>query len=457
MGLGCSGISAARLLNKQGQKVIVFEQSQSPTVTEMAKVLTKEEIQVELNTPLEIKSFKPFLDDLEKVVISPGIAWNHPILEELRQKRIQITSEISLAWDKLKHFPWIGITGTNGKTTVTSLLHHVLESNGQLAPMAGNVGNAATQLALQLETKALQHPDWLVIELSSYQIEASPEISPLIGIWTNLTTDHLERHGSLDAYTKIKQGLIERSEIRILNADDPVISQQRKLLDNGSSTWISTKGRGTQKNPIDLWINQKGIVENTNGELFECSAFSPPGQHNRQNLLLVTAAALKAGISAKGIEDSLRTFKGLPHRLEPIGKVKNMFIFNDSKATNFHSASKAIEAVSPPSIVIAGGRMKLGDSYQDWLKQINENSCGAVLFGEGAMSLKKIIEGSGFKGPLHCCGGLKEAVQLAFAEGMVEKAQTILFSPACSSFDQYSDFEARGEHFRALIQDMAKQ
>ncbi len=449
VGLGCSGASAARLLNKEGHNVVVLEQSQTPQILKTSKALIEEGIEVKLGTPLATTNFEFLKEELDCVVVSPGVPWNHPTLEALRQQGININGEMAIAWERLKKYPWIGITGTNGKTTVTHLLSHVLESNGKKAPMGGNVGFAATQLALELQEKKINSPDWLLMELSSYQIEAAPNIKPRIGIWTNLTPDHLERHGNLEAYRTIKRGLLERSEVRIFNGDDPDLKAHRKTLKEG--TWISAEGPGSSEESCQLWINDRGAVEGPRGPLFNASALNLPGKHNLQNLLLVTAAALNAGIPPQGIEKSIHSFQGLPHRLEKIGQLSEMEIFNDSKATNYQAASMGLKAVGTPLVLIAGGKIKEGDP-SEWLKEVKFRACSVVLFGTSALELKELLESEGFKRTIHCCKDLQNAVNLGIKVGINEKAASLLLSPACASFDQYANFEARGNHFRQLIE-----
>ncbi|MDP6193155.1 MAG: UDP-N-acetylmuramoyl-L-alanine--D-glutamate ligase [Prochlorococcus sp.] len=450
VGLGRSGSGAAKLLHAEGHHVTLLEQKDGAKQQELAADLRQQGIDVELGKPLELASFTPFLDQLDNVVISPGIAWDHPTLIALRQRGIATEGEIAVAWRSLSHLPWIGITGTNGKTTVTHLINHVLETNGLKAPMAGNVGHSATELALRLK-QPQQQPNWLVMELSSYQIEAAPEIAPRIGIWTNLTPDHLERHGTLTAYRKIKRGLLERSTTRIFNADDPDLRHQRSSWEGG--IWVSSEGPGSSEQANDLWIDAQGVIQSQSGRLFDSSVLAMPGQHNLQNLLLVTATALQTGLSAKAIENSLRSFPGVPHRLERLGKVHGMSVFNDSKATNYDAACVGLKAVPASAVVIAGGQTKNGDP-SSWLKQLQQSAASVVLFGSGASELQGLIEACGFNGGLICCDDLNQAVNLAIPLGIKQKAASLLLSPACASFDQYPDFEARGEHFRSLINPM---
>ena len=448
VGLGRSGQGAARLLQATGHPVSVIDSGQGEQLEKKAEGLRQQGVEVQLQAPLAIDSFRPWLDQLQRVVISPGVPWDHPTLDDLRQRGVAVDGEMAVAWDALKHIPWVGITGTNGKTTVTHLLSHVFCQAGLAAPMGGNMGVSAAEMALTLKQEQTCAPDWLVMELSSYQIEAADRIRPRIGIWTTLTPDHLERHGTVEAYRAIKRGLLERSDHAIFNADDPDLRQQRQSWTGG--TWVSAESAQPDGHPADLWINGKGWVCDRSQPLFPAEALAMPGAHNRQNLLLVTAAARQIGLSPASIEAGLRSFPGVPHRLEPLGRIRNAQVFNDSKATNYDAAAVGLRAMRGPVVVLAGGTTKQGDA-SDWLAELNRRACAVVLFGAGAEELQGLITTSGFPGPLSLCNDLSAAVDQAVQRAEALGASNLLLSPACASFDQYRDFEARGDDFKQLI------
>ncbi len=448
IGLGRSGIAAARFLKSNGQNVVIFEESRNRSLQKYSEDLRNEGIQVELGMPMKLSSFEPWLDQIASVVITPGIPWDHATLEELRIRGIKIEAEISIAWKNLKRIPWVGITGTNGKTTVTHMLHHVLQNNQIDSRIGGNVGTAASELALALKNAPQSLPKWMIMELSSYQIESAPEISPQIGIWTTLTPDHLERHGSIENYFKIKSSLLKKSAVRIYNADDKYLRLHQSSLPKG--LWVSTQGSGSTSKSVDIWISPKGKIIEKNNELFDCSALKIRGEHNIQNLLLVTAAARIIGLSAKEIERAIISFKGLPHRLEKVGEIRKIEIINDSKATNFDSAEIALKATLGPLILIAGGQSKLG-IVDTWIEQILIKASAVVLFGESRDFLMHLIQSKGFKGTVFSCQNLDEAVDKSIKLGISSKSKSILFSPGCASFDQYQNFEKRGDHFKKLI------
>ena len=448
VGLGRSGMGAARLLAQSGTAVTVIDSGTSEALNQRSNLLKQQGLEVYLGIPLHASSFDPWLNDLQRVVISPGIAWDHPTLQHLRSHGVAIDGEMAVAWDALQSIPWIGITGTNGKTTVTHLLSHVLEHSGLKAPMGGNMGFSAAEMGLELKGHTTEHPDWLVMELSSYQIEAAERIHPSIGIWTTLTPDHLERHGTLENYREIKRGLLERSELAILNADDPDLRQQRKSWNSG--LWVSANGRSPDGNPVDIWIDAEGWVREPEQALFQAKALKLPGNHNLQNMLLVTATARRIGLTAAQIEAALQAFPGVPHRLEQLGQLRGIAVFNDSKATNYDAAEVGLRAMQGPTVVLAGGSVKRGDA-SGWLEQLTQQACGVVLFGDGAAELHRMVQSSSYAGDVNCCSDLAEAVNAAVVLAQQKNASNILLSPACASFDQYSDFEARGDHFRGLI------
>lgn len=453
VGLGRSGIGAARLLHTQGHQVVVLEQDAGSLQQTKAQSLRDQGIEVALGCPLELSSFKPWIDQIEQVVISPGIPWDHPTLMKLRHQGVTVRGEMAVAWEALRDCPWIGITGTNGKTTVTHLLHHVLNQAGLEAPMAGNVGHSAAELALRCMDPSQPKPDWIVMEMSSYQIEAANEVAPQIGIWTTLTPDHLERHGSIKAYRAIKQGLLQRSKHAVLNADDADLQSRRAHWPEAQ--WVSAALTTDQSSDLALWINQEGLVCRKDGPLFEADVLAMPGEHNRQNMMLVTAAALQIGISPGAVEHGFRSFPGVPHRLENLGTLHGMSVFNDSKATNYDAAAVALQAVPGPIVLLAGGLSKQGDA-SNWLELLKVCVCSIALFGNDRDTLLSLIRDSGFTGAVASHPNMEDALTAAIELGLNNNAASLLLSPACASFDQYKDFEARGNHFRDMINQLSQ-
>jgi UDP-N-acetylmuramoylalanine--D-glutamate ligase len=406
---------------------------------------------VQLATPLDPESFTALPSPAARVIVSPGIRWDHPTLVSLRQQGIRTAGEISTAWEATAAVPWIGITGTNGKTTVTHLVAHLLQQAGLDAPMCGNVGYSAAELALARGGAAV--PNWLVVELSSYQIESAPQLSPRIGVWTTLTPDHLERHGTLDNYRAIKRSLLERSAVRILNGDDPDLRNRAASWDQ--ARWITAGSReaalAAGLEPV-LWIEADQVCD-ASGALLDARALAMPGAHNRQNLLMAVAVGLEAGLSPAQMEAALRTFPGVPHRLERIRELDGVTWFNDSKATNYDAAEVALRALAGPLVVLAGGEAKQGDATS-WISGLQREAPAVVLFGAAQAAFAQLLREANYSGQVHSVDGLMEAVPLARQLAASHGCSAVLLSPACASFDQYQDFEARGEHFRTLVQSL---
>ncbi len=318
VGLGRSGVGAARLLHNRGDAVLVLESGGGEALQAQARSLEAEGISVRLQAPLTPETIAALEAPPRRVIVSPGIRWDHPTLEQLRQAGILVQGEMVPAWEATTGIPWIGITGTNGKTTVTHLVHHLLQHAGLDAPQCGNVGISAAELALERCGDATApRPDWLVVELSSYQIEAAPELAPRIGLWTTLTPDHLERHGTLENYRRIKRSLLERSQVRLLNADDPDLRQQAPTWER--ATWVTAGPRSALPAGLEAWVSvEEGWVEGPSGRLFPATCLAMPGEHNRQNLVLTTAVGLELGLEPAVMEEAFRRFPGVPHRLERV-------------------------------------------------------------------------------------------------------------------------------------------
>ena len=456
VGLGRSGIGAARLLQAQGHRVVLLESRREASLELRAAELAREGIDVRLGMALEPASFAALAAVPSLVIVSPGIRWDHPTLEQLRNQGVRVMGEMAPAWQASCDVPWIGITGTNGKTTVTHLVHHLLSHAGLDAPLCGNVGVSAAEVALERLQPGRPRPDRLVVELSSYQIEATPEIAPAIGIWTTLTPDHLERHGTLDAYRAIKRQLLQNAGIRILNADDVDLRERAASWDHAD--WITAGPRAGL--PPDLapllWI-EDGLVQAAerpgtavHGPLFAADCLAMPGAHNRQNLLMATAVGLHSGLNPALMEEAFRRFPGVPHRLERIREHQGVVWFNDSKATNFDAAEVALKALDGPLVVLAGGQAKQGDPA-GWLCQLERQAAAVVLYGDAREPFAALLRQAGYGGVLCSGEGMAEAVAQAADLARSTGSRGVLLSPACASFDQYSDFEARGDHFRRLV------
>ena len=461
LGLGIAGLAAARLLRAQGYEVLVWDEQESPLLRQRQAELSQEGIPVRLGEPFQLAK------GVEQVVVSPGIAWDHPLLQAARQQGIEVVGEAELAWRYLEHLPWVGITGTNGKSTTTALVAEMFKAAGLEGIPCGNIGLPLSQVALETLQGKLE-PDWIVAELSSYQLEASSRLMssmpggpPRIGVWTTFTPDHLERHGTLERYAGFKARLLDRAQWRVVNGEDPYLCRRRQDWEN--TYWISLVAG--QRDPtafVDLRESRLYIQGEAVAELGDF-AERCPGQHNLQNLLLAAAAARLAGIPNAAIQKAIRSFAGMPHRLERVAQIQvgstPIRFVNDSKATNYEAGWVALNALPPPIVLIAGGRAKQGDPTA-WLQLIRAKVARVLLIGEAGPTLAAALKGIHYT-DVELVPTLDIAVERALAaacslsrqrDGAPAQPITVLLSPACASFDQYSSFEHRGNHFRACCQ-----
>ncbi|MBD2027578.1 UDP-N-acetylmuramoyl-L-alanine--D-glutamate ligase, partial [Leptolyngbya sp. FACHB-711] len=355
---------------------------------------------------------------------------------------IETIGEIELAWRALRDRPWVAITGTNGKTTTTALIAAIFQTAGINAPACGNIGYPACELALVAEP-----PDWIIAELSSYQIESSAGVAPTIGVWTTLTPDHLSRHKTLENYYSIKAHLLHQSRYQILNGDDPYLRQAASQWQE--AYWTSVSGKANLPgNPNHGAYIEEGWAIVQGEPIIPVSALRMVGDHNQQNLLMAVLAARLAGIETAMIETAIRTFPGVSHRLEQICTWQGIDFINDSKATNYDAAEVGLAAVQAPVILIAGGEAKAGDDRQ-WLNLIQQKAAVVLLIGTAAPAFAARLQQIGYSS-CEIVETMERAVQRSAELGQQQHAKVVLLSPACASFDQYANFEQRGDHFRQL-------
>lgn len=442
IGLGRSGVAAARLLKQKGWEVILSDRSISDSLKARQRELAQEEITVKLeNTPtLEI------LKTTDLMIVSPGVPWDIPILVRAREHNIPMYGEIELAWRCLSQIPWVGITGTNGKTTTTALCSALFQGAGLKAPACGNIGTAACELGLQ-DTPW----DWIIAEISSYQIESSQKLAPEIGVWTTFSPDHLERHYTLENYFAIKKSLLDRAQLKILNGDDPYLRRLGKE-DWSGVHWTSIKGKNELlgKPSQGIYVEGEDIIA-FGEKILKVRDFPMAGEHNLQNLLLAVGAARLAGVDQSAIAQSIINFQGVPHRLEPICNIEGIPFINDSKATNYEAATVGLSSVPSPVILIAGGQAKTGND-QDWLQLIKQKASLVLLIGEAAPQFAQRLEDIGYTS-YQVLDTMEKAVTAAVNCAHQQVGSVVLLSPACASFDQYANFEQRGDHFRQLCRD----
>ncbi len=454
IGLGRSGIAAARLLNKNGWQVSLIDSATAEQIATRANAhqlqtwqqqLIEEGIEVKLDSSITLTG-----ENIpDSIVVSPGVPWDIAPLVTARKQNIETIGEIELAWRYLNEIPWIGITGTNGKTTTTALVAEIFKAAELNAPACGNIGNAACELAIQNRDRSKRKSfDWIVAELSSYQIESSTALAPQIGIFTTLTPDHLSRHKTLDNYYQIKASLLRRSHHKIINGDDRFLRVSGLALGD-DVIWTSIRGKSNfdDDRTVGAYLEDGWVV--AFGELIApVSLFKMPGEHNLQNLLVAVAAAKLAGISKQAIAKAITSFPGVEHRLEYVCTHQGVRFINDSKATNYDAAEVGLRSVSAPAILIAGGQIKSGDATA-WIDSIKEKAGYVLLIGEAAPALAAKLSDRDYDN-YRIVETMENAVGVSSEIALKYEAKVVLLSPACASFDRYLSFEARGEHFRQL-------
>ncbi|HSM80498.1 MAG TPA: UDP-N-acetylmuramoyl-L-alanine--D-glutamate ligase [Nodosilinea sp.] len=438
IGLGKSGVAAARLLHRDGWQVVLSDRGSSPSLVTQQQALRQDGITVLLDY-----SFVPD-SRTNLLVVSPGVPWDSPPLVAARDNGLEVIGETELAWRFLQDRPWVGITGTNGKTTTTALTAAIFQAAGFNAPACGNIGYAACELALEPTV-----PDWVIAELSSYQIEASPTLAPQIGLWTTLTPDHLQRHYTVENYAQIKATLMHRSELTVLNGDDPYL-RQHLARELGSAHWTSVGGKGAIAPLRPSAYLEDGWVKFEALPIVEASTLPMVGDHNQQNLLMAVTAACLAEIDPAAIAAGVASFPGVPHRLEHICTWQGIDFINDSKATNYDAAEVGLRSVAAPAVLIAGGEAKEGNDTA-WVERIQERAATVLLIGDAAPQFAQRLAAAGYS-DYEIVETMDRAVARGAEVAPALGATVVLLSPACASFDQYPNFEQRGEHFRQLCQ-----
>ncbi len=374
------------------------------------------------------------------IVPSPGVPWNLPQLEAARNSGVQVMGELEIAAGLLRGRV-IGVTGANGKTTTTALIGHILETAGKRVQIGGNIGRPV--LAMVDDST----PDtWNVLELSSFQLEAMNSFRSHIGVVLNIKPDHLDRHGTFEAYAAAKARIMraqKSGDQLVLNADDALC---RSFADASRAevVWFSRTSSGGAGQGIfgaaaqDDWLLWNG------GRVTE-TALPIRGAHNLENALAAVAATSLAGISAGEIGRAIESFHPVEHRLEFVRNVAGVDYYNDSKATNVDATLKAVEAFDSGLWVILGGTDK-GSDYRTLQNALSKRAKAGLLIGSSAKKIEQQLEG---RVPIHVLGTLERAVE--FARRQASRGDTVLLAPACSSFDQFDNYQHRGRVFKELI------
>jgi UDP-N-acetylmuramoylalanine--D-glutamate ligase len=445
VGLARSGVAAALALRaaRPDERIVACDSGRPAEALAEAERLAGAGVEVHLDTDgIHLLQASP---PPATVVKSPGVPWDAPVVGRARTAGMEILGELELGWLLLPN-EFIAVTGTNGKTTTVELIGAMHRAAGAPVAVAGNVGTPVSSLAGALDPAAT-----VVCEASSFQLEDSIAFAPDAAVFLNFSEDHLDRHETMTSYFTAKMRIFanqEQSDLAVLNGNDGYLTQGATMLSipvRARAVWFGF-GPDFEVRTGDGWILWRGE------RVIDVAEVRLPGRFNLRNAMAAAAVCLERGIDADAVRIALREFAGLPHRLEHVAEIDGVDYVNDSKATNAHAAAAALEAVGGRGVhAIMGGSLK-GDSYYEELENDVALNCRAVyLIGEAAERLTKALGGAGVE--LIPCGDLERAVREASRRA--GRGEVVLLAPACASFDQYRDYEERGEHFRALVQDLA--
>jgi len=383
--------------------------------------------------------------EAELIIPSPGVPADAPLLQSARSKGLTIWSEIELASRFLKG-RLIGITGSNGKTTTTSLIEHILKNAGFSTILAGNIGTPLISYVEKTSDKTIT-----VAELSSFQLELIEKLRPNISVFLNLTPDHLDRHHTLESYGAAKARIFENqteADSAVLNADDPGATPYAPA--KPQVFWFSRKQRVAQ----GAFVKENEVLfrrEGTEEKVLKLADIPLAGAHNVENVLAAVAATRLAGAEPASVAKGVRSFTGVEHRLEFVAEIGGVRFYNDSKATNVDATRKALDAFPGRILIILGGKDK-GSDYTVLQAPLREKAILALLIGAAASKIEKQIAGSV---AIEQAGTIERAVETA--AHAARPGDVILLAPACASFDQFQNYEHRGRVFKELVQQLERQ
>ncbi len=433
VGLGATGVATARYLAARGVDVTVIDSRPAPPgLAELRE--THPEI------PVILESQDPrWLEGVGQVVLSPGLGLDTPVAAQARRTGIPLLGDIELFARAVKE-PVLAVTGSNGKSTVVTLLERMLSATGLDVAAGGNLGPPALEL---LEESA----DLYLLEISSFQLETTESLKPQAAAVLNVSPDHLDRHGSLAEYAACKSKLLHAAATAVFNWDDPLVKEMGRKHPRAipfSLREIPENGYGVMEHQGERWLAGQ------RKPLLPVAAMRLRGAHNEANALAALALSSTLGRDLLPQLEALEQFAGLPHRCQWVGEKDGVTFINDSKGTNVAASVAALEGLKGPFVLIAGGQSK-GADFSALAASARGKLIGAVLIGEAAGKLEAALSSSC---PTRIAGDLAAAVSLAWA--FATPGTTILLSPACASLDMFADYSARGEAYIAAVEELLR-
>ncbi len=441
-GLSRSGQAAARFLLDKGATVYVYDELLSPRVEQSLALLQSLGARTVENNQLE-----QVCKVSDVLVLSPGIPIDHPIAVTFKRAGKAVVGETELA-ARYMRCPVIAVTGTNGKTTTVSMLTELLNAGGYQATACGNVGTPMLSCLEALEQAKEQAV--AVAEISSFQLETLSSLRAHITLILNITEDHLNRHYTMENYIFLKRKLLNRAtaaEYAVLNYDDPIVREFAEKT-RASVLFFSVREKVTGA------YYQQGDIYFNNEKIMSADDLPVSGLHNIQNALAAIAAAKLMGVKTQAIVQALAQFKGVAHRLQPIGQWQGVAFVDDSKATNADASIKAVDCMKRETVLLLGGKDK-GYEYQSLFSAMKKSKVvHAVLYGENRYALLKCAREQGYK-EVTVCPRFSQAVSIAVT--LAKAGQTVLLSPASASFDEFANYEERGDAFVSFVQQLCQQ
>ena len=444
VGLGMTGVATARFLKNMGAVVTVTDMAKEDELGDSVAIIRELGINMEFGSH-ENNTF----ENADLIVLSPGVPHTIPQVQRAIDKGIDVLGEIELA-SKFIDQPVIAITGTNGKTTTTTLLGEMLKSSGFNVFVGGNIGSPLIGYVDRGKKAEI-----IIVEVSSFQLDTIEHFKPEIGVLLNITEDHLDRYKDFTAYAKSKCRIFENQnsgDTAVLNGDDPLI---RKLTENiKSKKLFFTTGKNNEEGAVvngnNITLFSEKIPKTSKQKIYDLSGTSIKGKHNIENACAACLAALSAGGTIEGIQTALDNFKGLPHRLEYVATVNGVKYFNDSKATNVDAVARALKCFSDNVILIMGGRNKGADfdSLRDTVRHITKK---VIAIGEAKDKIRTSFDNIV---PVNAALTMEDAVSMASDDAKL--GDVVLLSPACSSFDMFDDYAHRGKVYCEAVELLEK-
>lgn len=428
VGLGATGLSVARFLRRSGIDATFFDSREQPPGIQQLNALWPE-AQVLLGD-VQIPP------GVRRVIVSPGIADSHPLLERARQQQLEIVSDIEL-FARAAEAPFVAVTGSNGKSTVTTLLYHMCRADGRSALAGGNLGEPALDLLAQPQ------PDIYVLELSSFQLQRTQNLPASVAVLLNVTPDHLDWHASEAEYRRAKYRIFREAKTAVINRADPEAKRHSATLNPVISFGLDAPPAGHYGLRVE---NGRTYLARGEKLLFATNEMAMFGSHNQLNALAAMAAGELLGLGLAAMLQVVSEFPGLPHRMQRVARIAGVDFINDSKATNVAAAIASIQSVDGKLVLIAGGDGK-GGEFAELASGAAGKLRAAVLIGADA---KKIAAALDTVTPVHLATDLTAAVRQAAT--LAEPGDTVLLAPACASFDQFRNYQERGDVFRQAVQ-----